>query len=1032
MNKLKISVLMTVLLFMAVSSKAQTISSTTDSSLIKLGEDITDFLMRKSSIHEHIHVYSVKLASDSALLYCSPNMKDYPFTMASADSVYSIARNFYRGKKIEIYTGEQPLGDMITGFFGSPIPKYKRRRSAASDRPVVIKRLSVPYKITRGLQNRQLCLWHSHGRYYEPTLQRWEWQRARMFETVEDLYPMSYVLPFLAPMLEKAGAVVFLPRERDTRREEVIVDNDVPFLGYEEKAGSRIWKTGDSCGFKNARKEYHFGENPFEMGTYRVVKSLPYSSVSGKRNKEKESFAIWHPDIPEKGEYAVYLSWKSLPNSTDAAYYTVKYDGGQARFKIDQKIGGGVWMYIGTFMFSKGSTSEGVYLSNVNWSEKRKDKKEVVTADAVKFGGGMGNVARKPDSSAFVKCEEPAEHSSHVAYNITFPIDAITSGYPKYTEGSRYWLQTAGFPDTVYSYSHNINDYNDDYVSRGRWVNYLSGSSSVNKIYKGLGIPVDMSLGFHTDAGTFKTDSIVGTLSIYTRSCEGLLKYPDGESRMNGRYLADIVQTQLVKDVRAQFEPKWTRRQLWDRNYSESRTPQVPGMLLEFLSHENFADMTYGLDPAFRFTVSRAIYKGILKYLSFRYKVPYCVEPLPVKDFAALLEKNDGRCSVKLSWKPVRDTLEPTAAPDKYIVYKRTGDGGFDNGTVTADTTLSVPLETNEIYSFKVAAVNAGGESFPSEILSAGVADGSFAKGKTVMIVNDFYRISGPALFSARDTSFAGFNNDEDNGVGYIKDISFIGRQYEFRRNVPWKDDDAPGFGSSYSNYEDKVIAGNTFDYPFIHGRAFLRHGYNFVSVSEGALSDSSINVNYSDYDIMDIIGGKQRQIKDGRGVMPVRYKVFPVPFRKVISDYCKSGGNLIVSGAYIATDLFYSPENRADNKKFASEVLKFKYMTHYASRDGVVKACSNPFGFSGKYVYNHTLNDKMYDVESPDAIIPSGKDVFTIFRYSNSISAGIAYGGTDYKVVDLGFPIETLCGDNEVEALIGEILRFFETERQL
>ena len=33
----------------------------------------------------------------------------------------------------------------------------------------------------------------SHGWYYEPKLDRWEWQRARIFQTVEDLYTQSYV-----------------------------------------------------------------------------------------------------------------------------------------------------------------------------------------------------------------------------------------------------------------------------------------------------------------------------------------------------------------------------------------------------------------------------------------------------------------------------------------------------------------------------------------------------------------------------------------------------------------------------------------------------------------------------------------------------------------------------------------------------------------------------------------------------------------------------------------------------------------------
>ena len=68
-------------------------------------------------------------------------------------------------------------------------------------------------------------------------------------------------------------------------------------------------------------------------------------------------------------------------------------------------------------------------------------------------------------------------------------------------------------------------------------------------------------------------------------------------------------------------------------------------MLLELLSHQNFADMKFGLDPTFRFTVSRAIYKGMLKYLSARYGCAYAVQPLPVNSFATAFTDTPETCS---------------------------------------------------------------------------------------------------------------------------------------------------------------------------------------------------------------------------------------------------------------------------------------------------------------------------------------------------------------------------------------------------
>ena len=192
-------------------------------------------------------------------------------------------------------------------------------------------------------------------------------------------------------------------------------------------------------------------------------------------------------------------------------------------------------------------------------------------------------------------------------------------------------------PDTlVYSPNSNKNDYNDDYMSRGLWVNYLMGSQPDNAEKgqsAGLGLPIDLSLGFHTDAGITPNDSIIGTLAIYSTGADNG-KFPDGKSRMASRDLSDIIQTQIVNDIRLQYNPKWTRRAIWDRPYAEARRPNAPAMLLELLSHQNLADQKFGLDPRFRFAVSRAIYKGILKYLAYTENRPYVVQPLPVSNFA--------------------------------------------------------------------------------------------------------------------------------------------------------------------------------------------------------------------------------------------------------------------------------------------------------------------------------------------------------------------------------------------------------------
>ena len=376
-----------------------------------------------------------------------------------------------------------------------------------------------------------------------------------------------------------------------------------------------------------------------------------------------------------------------------------------------------------------------------------------------------------------------------------------------------------------------------------------------------------------------QNDSIIGTLSIYTLLADGKNKYPDGRSRQLGRHLAGIVQDQVVHDIRADFEPEWSRRELWNRSYSKSRTTSVPGMLLELLSHQNFGDMKFGLDPSFRFTVSRAIYKGMLKYLSARYGCQYAVQPLPVSSFATGFSARPvpgEAAKVRLSWTPTADPGEPTAKPCGYILQTRIGDGAFDEGKVIefreegGRCFHEVSVQPGKIFSFRIIAFNEGGMSFPSEVLSVGVpASGA---GKSVLVVNNFTRVAPPAWFDTPD--YAGFMNGLDSGVPYVREINFIGDQYQYRRELPWMDDDSPGFGACFIDQAGKVVPGNTFDFTAIHGKALMEAGYSYHSSSSEAFMDGSVLT--GDDAALDLICGKQVTTPIGDGSLGNRYQVFP------------------------------------------------------------------------------------------------------------------------------------------------------------
>ena len=967
----------------------------------------------------HIKIDSVAIIGNTLQLFANMNCAYIPFREKNVAEIYTGVNALLPAEfakyHLQIRTNKRSIEELIPQALRSKKDKKAKTFNPGAGTPLTTN-LSAPYTPANGLRNRHIALWQSHGFYYEPKLTRWEWQRARIFQTVEDLYTQSYVLPFLVPMLENAGANVLLPRERDCQTVEVIVDNDGNLNSrsvYTENIADKAWAQGNGKGFAHLRSQYIDFENPFKEGTFRTIETI---------KKGKESTAEWIPEIPSTGRYAVYVSYQTLPNSTDDALYTVYHKGGATRFKVNQQMGGGTWIYLGTFGFDAGKNNT----CKVTLSNRSAKAGQTVTADAVKIGGGMGNIARRLSDAGVTENIKSLDANAAIVHKempeVDYPYE--TSGYPRFCEAARYWLQWAGIPDSVYSESQGKNDYTDDYKCRGIWVNYLAGGSSANPTEKGLNIPVDMAFAFHSDAGTTLNDSIIGTLGIYhTNACNGV--FSNGASRYLSHDLTDLIQSNIVRDIRALHEPDWTRRGKWNQSYYEARVPCVPTMLLELLSHQNFADMRYGLDPRFRFTVSRAIYKGMLQFLCSQYNMDYIVQPLPVNRMSLRMTSEN---EVELTWQPVTDPLEPTATAEKYIVYTRIGDGDFDNGVLVDKNCYRTVLPSGVVCSYKVTAVNKGGESFPSEILSAGRA---FNSQGTVLVINGFDRISAPADFVAAapaDTLLAGFLDDLDHGVPYIKDISYIGKMKEFRRSIPWMDDDASGFGDSYGNYESQVIAGNTFDYPAVHGAAILKAGYSFVSGSDEAVESGQVDLN--DYKYVDFILGKECQTKMGRGgIMPLEFKTFSKPMQDAIAAYCSQGGNIFISGSYVGTDLWDNRLAKAEDsdKKFATEVLKYKWRTGQAATMGKVKSVASPFAvLTGEYSYHNELNPDSYVVESPDAIEPAGKEAYTVMRYSeNNLSAGIAYRGA-YKTCVLGFPFESIRTESEREALMKAVLTFF------
>ena len=981
-------------------------------------DSLASLISERSGVEGELKLKAVMRRKNSLDFYFNEYLGDFPWNKDDIRWFRSTLKelfpeNYQRYRLGEIYSRRVDLNRLAMPsltYDGNPAENRHKVKKPSSDR-LIVNRIGRQ-TISKGLAGRHIALWQSHGRYFDQGSEEWIWQRPCLFQTCEDMFTQGFVLPYLVPMLENAGAYVLLPRERDVQRHEIIADNDPSCgaRGFSEYQETGRWSDAGE-GFADIKPILEDLENPFRNGTAR--QALCVSSSTKPTSSIK-----WTPEIPEKGEYAVYVSYKTLPNSSSAAHYTVTHRGGRTEFAVDQRMGGGTWIYLGTFEFDKG-TEGYVTLDNTTPKGYRMGVGATVTADAVRFGGGMGNIAR----SRWISPED----------SLTVELEPCTSGLPRSAEAARYWLQWAGTDTTVYYQNGGQNDYKDDFMSRGDWVEWISRGSRINPDgCGGLGIPVDLSLGFHSDAGVTPNDSLIGTLAIYTYKSEGKTSLPSGEDRLTSRMFADIVQSQIVDDLRSEHDTLWPRRSIWDRAYRESRTPSCPAMLLELLSHQNFADMKHGLDPSFRFSVSRAVYKGMLKYLSNRYGCDYAVQPLPVNHIGVEFETGN---TVSISWKPVSDPLEPTAVPSGYIIYRRIGNGSFDSGTLVDELShdsdgfvrYRTDIPRGEVVSFKVAAFNEGGTGFPSETVSIGIPSNTLTD-NMVLIVNNFDRISAPAWFDGEDR--AGFDPRQDSGVGYMREITHVGEMYDFRRSNQWLSNERPGFGASYTDMAGNVVAGNSFDYPAIHGKAVLSGGMAFYSCSnERFISDQDIR---TDAWTIDLICGKQVTVPTKMGN---KYAVFPEGMQRAIKEFTSTGGNVLISGAYIGTDAYDNiyPIDICDTTKkqtikFINNTLGYKYITGNASRHGkVIPWKRSIIKCPEDMNLTMSFNEDIYCIESADGISPASESGHVILKYTDSgISAGVAYQGDGYRCVSLGFPIETLQCPESIDNLIINILDYF------
>ncbi|QSQ28218.1 N-acetylmuramoyl-L-alanine amidase [Pyxidicoccus parkwayensis] len=714
-------------------------------------------------------------------------------------------------------------------YLPPPAPRaHETRRWSASEPPVVRREerggavraslAGVPQTRVRGgaLSGKVIYLSPGHGFYRSAPLDRWATQRPNSWAVVEDFISAEVVSQYLMPMLMGAGATVVPVRETDLNSRMVILDAGQAQAGYSEAGDSALFQDSAQKGWATPPFPMGNAVEPFTLGTTRVMTSARTATAS----------ATWAPEVPADGHYNVYISYASDPARATDAHYVVKHAGGESHFRVNQRRHGGTWVLLGRFYFKAGTHADTASVVAMNDTSEA----GTVSLDAVRFGGGRGVIG---------DAEVPA-------------LDR-----PRYEESSRYHVQFSGAPFSVYAPTGAnalTNERNADVTARPRFAAWLHEDGE-DAVY----------VAWHTNAGT--TGTVTGT--------EGYVYGPnpvDGTLNFTGVPGSDVMARALLdeigRDLKREVDPNWRVRSLRSANLGEvnpAHNPEMPSVLLEMAYHDSVTDSNRLKEPMFRRIAARAILQGLIKYFATRDGKPVL---LPPEAPSAVAARNaaDGKVEMRWAVPAANPDEEGHDAPTGYRVYQSADGFGWDEGTEVTATSFTTTLAPGTVRYFRVAALNAGGEGFPSS--TVGVRTPSGGQSAPVLLVNAFERL--------------------DSSLSCAEALDAYDLQAPVRLFVE---------------------AMNDGTYVRRHGDALTQASTAFDSATSPALKEGLITL-AAPYTVVDWFTGRGGE----SGARPTRQE------QDTLRAFVTGGGSLLLSGGQVASALAVGG---AEDQAFLADILR-------------------------------------------------------------------------------------------------------------
>ncbi|MFT5834254.1 MAG: N-acetylmuramoyl-L-alanine amidase [Cognaticolwellia sp.] len=429
--------------------------------------------------------------------------------------------------------------------------------------------------------------------------------------------------------------------------------------------------------------------------------------------------------------------------------------------------------------------------------------------------------------------------------------------------------------------------------------------------------------------------------------------------------LTNAIHKELVGDIRAEYDDEWKDRGVKKANFGELRRLRtIPGALIEIGFHDNEVDAEAILTPEFRNLSARAVYQGIVRYYANQAGIAAVFLP---ESPTHLMAQNQGNNQIKLTWQAPLITPAGGHAATGYKVYMSKHGKGFADGIAVNGNVHTISnLEPETTYYFKVTATNAGGESFATTVIAARTPKDGSSK-VAFLLVDGFDRLDRYAAIRQNDGKYLGFTKrlliDRMNRYDYSVEYA---KGLE-AANVSFD-------GTSNESVQDLRITLK----PYQGVCWFL---------GEESTADASLDVNE----------------------------------RTIIRRYLDGGGGLIISGSEHA---FEMARSSGTAPWFFQKYLKAQYAGDDAQTYNFA-AVSGSFMNGIKGSFDNSENG-YFDVDYPDQLRPVGgaKAILTYSGGKGGI-AGIAYNGRDFKVVNYGFPLETVTDESVRNELIVRSVKF-------